>query len=228
VNGNLAKELVKYTYKDYLTWDDKIRYELINGTAYALASPTRTHQRISMELSGLIWQFLRGKLCEVFHAPFDVRLNADDFDDIVVQPDIIVVCDESKHDGKSLKGAPDMVVEILSPSNSLHDIVTKFKLYQNAGVREYWIVDPNTKMVQVYIINNGKYDVGSIYRDDDIIPIHVLKGCKINLADIFQNADETEIDGNQIINKSKLINVLKECGINDNQIEKIINNKNLY
>lgn len=211
-----SAEKIRYTYADYANWDDKIRYELIDGVAYAMASPSRMHQKISGELYGRLWQFLRGKPCEAYHAPFDVRLNADSFDDIIVQPDIFVVCDESKHDGKSLKGAPDMVMEILPPFNLRRDTVTKARLYRKAKVREYWIVDPNAKTVQTYILKNGSYTVRD-YSFDDIIPVHVLKGCEINLADVFYDVIEPESEIRQ-----KIIEALEETGANDAQIAKVM------
>ncbi|MDR0310408.1 MAG: Uma2 family endonuclease, partial [Acidobacteriota bacterium] len=120
-------------------------------------------------------------------APFDVRLNADTYDDTVVQPDLLVVCDRSKPDGKCCVGVPDMIIEILSPSSGRHDKLVKFHLYQKAGVREYWIVDPETKTVQVCILENGKY-VTTMYgdTDTDTVPVHVLDGCVIGLKDVFE------------------------------------------
>ena len=219
--SNLAEE-IKYTYKDYKKWDSKIRYEIIDGVPYAMASPSREHQRISREVLTQFSVFLKGKACEVFHAPFDVRLNADSFDNIVVQPDILIICDKSKLDSRSVKGAPDMVIEILSNSNTRHDTVVKFRLYQRACVREYWIVDPYAKIIQVYILENGKYGVGSVYRDDDIIPVSVLEGCQINLADVFYDTIESENDS-ELITMQKIIEAMKKNGINDSQAEKIIN-----
>jgi len=137
---------------------------------------------------------LRGKTFEVYYAPFDVRLNAYSFDDIVIQPDILVVCDKSKLDGKSVKGAPDLIIEILSPRNTRHDTVTKARLYRKAGVREYWIVDPNAKTVQICILENGKYVIHD-YNDDDIIPVYTLKGCEINLSEVFYDTVEIDDDG---------------------------------
>ena len=113
--SNLAEER-GFTYKDYARWDDDIRYELIDGVPYAMASPSRLHQKISGRIFRQLANFLRGKSCEVYAAPLDVRLNPHTFDNIVVQPDILVVCDESKYDDKSIKGAPDFIIEILSPT----------------------------------------------------------------------------------------------------------------
>jgi Uma2 family endonuclease len=156
----------------------------------------------------------------VYNAPFDVRLNADSFDDIVVQPDILVVCDESKLDAGNVKGAPDMIIEILSSSNRRHDTVTKLRLYRQAGVREYWIVDPVIKTVQAYILENGKYIVSG-YSDGDIIPVHVLDGCEINAADIFYDIPES--DDGELVNKQTVIGAMKKNGVDDAQIEQIIN-----
>lgn len=175
----------KYTYADYCTWDDSERWELIEGMPYAMSpAPTPQHQGISGELFGQLRDYLKGKPCKLFAAPFDVRLNADDEDDTVVQPDLVVICDRSKIDDKGCKGAPDIVIEILSPSTARKDRMVKFQQYLKAGVREYWIVDPDTKTVQACILSNGFY-ITTMYADTDIAPVKVLEGCQINLADVF-------------------------------------------
>jgi Uma2 family endonuclease len=223
IMGSLAEEK-RYAYKDYITWDDQLRYELIDGIAYAMASPSRLHQKISGEIFRQFANFLKGRTCEVFHAPFDVRLNADSFDDTVVQPDILIVCDKSKLNNRGVKGAPDMIIEILSPHNIRHDTFVKFRLYQKAGVKEYWIIDINTKTVQVYISENGKYGIGRVYRDNDIIPVDILEGCQINLADVFYDAieSESESENSELIATEKIIKALRKNGMSDSQIEKII------
>ena len=193
---NLAEDR-GYTYFDYIKWEDKTRYEIIDGVAYAMASPSQEHQEISGGLFGQLWQFLRGKSCKVFHAPFDVRLNFGSFDNIIVQPDLLVVCDKSKLDGKSVKGPPDMIIEILS-GNVRHDTVTKLRLYQRAGVREYWIVDPKSRSVHVFIMENGRYTVEH-YDENDTVPVHVLEGCEINLADVFSDMIITEEEDDEEI-----------------------------
>ena len=176
-----------YTYADYCTWDDGKRWELIDGVAYAMAhAPSRTHQSISVAIASQLYNFLNGKRCKVFTAPFDVRLNVDSKDDIVVQPDILVVCNESKLNDSECVGAPDFIVEVLSPSTAQHDRLRKFRLYQNSGVREYWIVDPDSKTVAAHIIYYGVYRI-SMYGSDDLAPVHVLEGCTINLSDVFED-----------------------------------------
>ena len=174
----------KYTYEDYLNSDDETRYELIDGVIYMMSSPSQAHQDILGELHGRLWSFLRGKPCKVYQAPFDVRLNADTADDTVVQPDLLVVCDMKKLDGKACVGAPDMVIEVLSPSTSKKDKTTKLNHYLKAGVRELWIVDPDDKTVTVYILKNGEYIVRA-YDDSGTVPVHVLDGCQINLKEVF-------------------------------------------
>jgi Uma2 family endonuclease len=174
------------TYADYVKLDDDIRYELIDGVLYNMAAPTVHHQEIVLEVAGQLREFLKGKSCKVYISPIDVRLNYDKDDDAAVQPDIIVVCNRSKIDpkGHSINGAPDMVVEVLSPSSAYRDRLLKSKKYLQAGVREYWIVDPRDKIVQVCILKNGEYAMNT-YGDTDNIPVHVLEGCTINIAAAF-------------------------------------------
>ena len=173
-----------YTYADYLAWPDDIRYELIDGTPYLMASPSETHQAILFELAGQFWNFLKGKPCRAFTAPFDVRLNPKNGDDIVVQPDLLVVCDVSKLDGKACAGAPDLIVEILSPSTALMDRFVKFNRYLYAGVREYWIVDPETRTVAAHFLKDGQYVINT-YGETDTVCVNVLPGCEISLSDLF-------------------------------------------
>ena len=177
-------EYKRYTYTDYCSWGDDERWELIEGVPYAMSAPSLAHQEIVSQLNRLIGTFLVGKPCKVFPAPVDVRLNYDAGDDTVVQPDLLVVCDKSKLDGKSINGAPDLIIEILSPSTTLHDRILKFRWYLQAGVREYWIVDPDDKTVLVYILKNSEY-VAAAYGNDDAIHVYVLEGCTINLPEVF-------------------------------------------
>ena len=182
---SLAEPHKHYTWSDYVSWDDDARYELINGMPYMMSpAPSISHQAVSMELSRQLANFLKGKPCKVLSAPCDVRLNAGDGDDIVVQPDLLIVCDMSKLDGRACVGAPDMVIEVSSPSSMRHDRLTKFHLYQKAGVREYWIVEDDTKILQIHILKNGEYTTRA-YSDTDQAPVHVLDGCTIDLTAVF-------------------------------------------
>ena len=179
----------RYTYADLLAWDDNTRYELYSGQPVALASPTDVHQRISMALSAQLYNYLIGKKCSVYAAPFDVRLfeeHGDGPEDVntVLQPDIMVVCDPDKVDRRGIHGAPDLIIEILSPSSARYDRLVKFNLYQRAGVREYWLVDPTTRMVSVYTLENGKYQAAA-YGADDSVRVGILDDCTIDLSTVF-------------------------------------------
>ena len=175
-----------FTYSDYEKWDDDKRYELIDGHAYMMSAPSIAHQSILTELGRQFANYLKGKPCRVLLAPCDVCLNGlGDKDYDVVQPDILVVCDESKLDKKRCNGAPDMVIEILSPSTSKMDLFVKLKKYQKAGVREYWIADPEAKAVNVHILENGHYVINP-YENDETIAVTVLDGCTITLTDVFE------------------------------------------
>ena len=184
------KKSKHYTYADYLTWDKDTHYQLIDGVPYAMAGASTSHQSISMALSIQIGAFLKGKTCRIYAAPYDVRLNADDNDDTVVMPDLLVICDKSKIQKNSCIGAPDMIIEILSPSTAKLDRIIKLNRYMRAGVREYWIVDPDNKSVQVFLLKDGKYFVSAYdYDKTEIIPVRILDGCEINLYDVFENIE---------------------------------------
>ncbi|MDR1559763.1 MAG: Uma2 family endonuclease [Clostridiales bacterium] len=182
-----VKRQIHYTYDDYVKWDTSERYELIEGTAYMMSAPSIAHQSISLELSRQFGNFLRGKPCRVFAAPFDVRLNYDSGDDTCVQPDITIVCDHAKlSDGKSCNGAPDMIVEIISPSTASLDWFKKTRLYQKAGVGEYWIVDPEIKAVFVNILEDGQYQPREYTVSDSAsLPVRALPGFRVQLDELF-------------------------------------------
>jgi len=176
---------VRYTYADYVQWDDDKRRELIDGVPYLMAAPNRRHQEVLTNLFGQFFNFLKGKHCKVYVAAFDVRLNADTLDDIVVQPDIIIICDHSILTDACCKGVPDMVVEILSPSTASYDKTLKFNTYLKAGIREYWIIDPKEKFLAVHILKDGNY-ITHAYSSEETVPVHVLDGCIINLPEVFE------------------------------------------
>ncbi|MDR1239257.1 MAG: Uma2 family endonuclease [Treponema sp.] len=186
----LAKEQPHYTYADFLEWDEGERYEIIDGEACMMSSPARIHQEVCMALSAILYDYLKGKTCKVYAAPFAVRLFPveDQSDHTVVEPDISVVCDPSKLDDRGCNGAPDFIVEILSPSTARYDRIVKFNKYREAGVREYWIVDPEEKAVFVHTLKDGQYTT-SVYDDSaGTVPVQTLRGCKIDLKNIFGSA----------------------------------------
>ena len=178
-----------YTYEDYLNRDDETRFELIDGVIYMMATPNQAHQEVSGELYLQLANFLKIKPCKVFYSPFGVRLNAATGDNTILEPDLFVVCDMSKLDGKSCNGAPDMVIEILSPSTSKKDRTIKFNKYLQAGVRELWYVDPTDKTVSVCILKNGEYTIKA-YDNTETVPVHVLEGCTIVLSEVFPQSED--------------------------------------
>ncbi len=180
----------RYTYADLLEWDDNVRYELYSGIPMALASPSDAHQLISGELFSQLHAYLKGKKCRAYYAPLDVRLFEEDSDhpedvDTVVQPDLMVVCDQSKVDRHGVHGAPDLVIEIVSDSSRRLDRLTKLNLYQRAGVREYWIVDPDACVVSVYTLKDGVYHTAAAYGADSSVKVGILDNCTIDLSTVF-------------------------------------------
>ncbi|TYP56100.1 Uma2 family endonuclease [Thermosediminibacter litoriperuensis] len=181
----------KYTYKDYLSWTGDGRWQLIDGIAYDMSpSPSLEHQRVLRKMLVRLDLFLTGKNCEVFSAPFDVRLPEGDEEDedvrTVVQPDILVVCDRSKLDKKGCRGAPDLIIEIVSHSSASMDYIKKLNLYERHGVREYWIANPENRTVMVYRLNSeGEYGVPEICPGGGEIKSAVLEGFSVNLGEIF-------------------------------------------
>ncbi|HBD94818.1 MAG: hypothetical protein A2015_00655 [Spirochaetes bacterium GWF1_31_7] len=181
----------KYTYADYKTWNDEERLEIINGIVYNMSpAPRRVHQKISGNLFFIFKGYLKGKSCEVYDAPFDVTFieykdQPDDQIETVVQPDIVVICDEIKLNDYGCKGAPDIVIEILSPNSFKKDKVEKFNLYESHGVKEYWIVYPGEKMIEVFKLVDGKYDVPEVYGVDDRIEVEYLGDLVIDVKEVF-------------------------------------------
>jgi Uma2 family endonuclease len=185
----------RYSYADYLTWADDVRRELYDGFIKMMTpSPSRKHQYASTALTGIFFHYLRGKKCEVYHAPSDVRLpidkkhSSDKQTFTVVQPDLYVVCDLSKLDDKGCNGSPDLIIEIVSAKNSKRDVSDKFKIYQQHGVLEYWIVNPTDENVNVFILDeNGKFQLVGMYAEDDKIPVNIFKGeLKVDLKEVFE------------------------------------------
>ncbi len=184
----LPMEKKQFTFVDYLMGDGEDRFEIIDGNAVMMAPPSSTHQWVLMELAGQLHAYLKGKNCRVFPAPFGVRPFEKDGDlpeDVrtVVEPDISVICDLSKVDRHGCKGAPDLIIEILSPSTARMDRFIKYDMYQQAGVREYWIVDPDTKTVMVHTLEDGHYYAPQVFTNT--IKVGVLEDCVIDLKEVF-------------------------------------------
>lgn len=185
----------KYTYADYLNWPDEERWEIIDGVPYLLTAPGRTHQAVSMELSGQLWLFFRDKGCHVFTAPFDVRLPQDKENDEdicnVVQPDLSVICNREKLDERGCKGAPDLVIEIISPSTAKKELNEKFNLYERSGIPEYWVVFPKFNVVVVYSLDtDGKYQKTGDFSSHQVLSTDLFPGLEIDLSQVFAVQDD--------------------------------------
>ncbi len=191
MNNALPKKSEAYTYGDYCHWEDDRRWELINGVPYLMSpGPNRIHQGLLGKLHLQFAAYLENKTCEVYLAPFDIRLpekgEADEYVTTVVQPDLMVYCDLSKLDEKGGRGAPDLLIEILSPSTTIRDQRVKLDLYERHGVREYWVVHPNDRLVYVYLLKeDGRYPKPQVYSAEDKLPVAILPDLEIDLARVF-------------------------------------------
>lgn len=185
-----------YTYADYLTWNDGKRWEVIDGVAYEkieapsivsdmTPAPGMYHQTIVTNLIREIGIYLKGKIGRVFSAPFDVRLSESN-EDIVVQPDLSIFCTDQYLDEKGATGPPDWIIEILSPYTSVHDLTTKFLLYQRYNVKEYWVVDPSIKTVTAYTLEDDKYGEGKIFMEAQQIYSSIFPDLKIDFMEVFK------------------------------------------
>jgi len=189
----LKKDEDRFTYKNYLTWPENERWELIGGIAYDMTpAPSRFHQQLLTNLIVPIGSYLAGKECKVFAAPFDVRFaeknTRDEEIDTVVQPDIVVVREKSKLDDRGCVGAPDLVIEILSPATAAKDMKEKFALYEKHGVLEYWLVQPLDKTVMVFRSGEDKkYGKPGIYISEDEIKVGIFDDLTIDLKAVFKD-----------------------------------------
>jgi Uma2 family endonuclease len=188
-----------YSYADYLGWAEGERLELIDGIPYMMTpAPSRVHQEILFELGGQFRNALKGKACKGYVAPFDVRLSNskkmnDDEIYTVVQPDLVVVCDRSKLDKRGCNGAPDLAIEIISPSTASHDYIKKMELYEKHGVTEYWIVHPIDQVVMVHSLVNGQYTKPKIYDKEAVVQVQILPEIEINLSEVFVDIEDDEM-----------------------------------
>lgn len=181
-----------YTYADYMKWAFDETIEIIKGKVFKMSpAPNLRHQRVSINLTGVFYNYFKKYPCHLFAAPFDVRLTPLKKDKnnkiyTVVQPDLCVICDSEKLDEHGCIGSPDLIIEILSPGNTRKEMKDKFEVYQENGVREYWLVEPNDRAVFVYVLNEqGKYIGLQPYTDEDIMTSTIFPELAINLEEVF-------------------------------------------
>lgn len=186
----VAKQLwdQQMTLNEYRTLPTNERLEIIDGYIYDLAAPSSAHQFVSGEIFRQLANYLHGKSCHAYTAPFDVYLD----EKTVVQPDITLICDPDKRKKDGCHGAPDMVVEILSPSSAIHDLNIKKELYRKHGVREYWVVHPDYKLVQTFLLQNDAYISSATYVHPSKAKVNVLDDCEIDLESVFAFEEEDE------------------------------------
>jgi Uma2 family endonuclease len=184
-----------YSYADYLTWPVDLVAELIQGKMFkkAAAAPKRIHQKVASKLNFKLYQFLEGKMCQVYPAPFDVRFPIDSKEDHkifdVVQPDLCVVCDPSKLDERGCIGAPELIIEILSPGSTKLELKHKFELYESRGVREFWIIHPEHQNLLIYTLLEDTYFPSHLFTTGDIVESTVIKGFKLDLEEFFSDIE---------------------------------------
>jgi Uma2 family endonuclease len=180
-----------YTYADYLKWQFDERLELIKGKIFKMSpAPSVAHQRISGRVFLKLGNYLAGKPYEVFNAPFDVRLTRTINDaqvTTVLQPDVCVICDPAKIDARGAVGAPDIVVEILSPGNNNKELQNKYEVYEEAGVQEYWIIHPSERTFLKYTLINGTYMASRLLTGGDNVTTPILPGFVLDLEELFRD-----------------------------------------
>ncbi|MFF5380518.1 Uma2 family endonuclease [Pedobacter suwonensis] len=182
-----------YSYADYMRFEFEERLEIIKGYIFEMSpAPSRMHQKISGRIFNPIYNALNGHRCEVYSAPFDVRLakkaQADREVFTVVQPDIVVICDPTKLDERGCIGAPDIVVEILLPGNNKKELINKYEVYEEAGVKEYWIVSPSHKTFFRYILDeNGKFQPTKMLTEGEEVNTSIMPGFKLILDEVFKD-----------------------------------------
>jgi Uma2 family endonuclease len=182
-----------YTYADYFMWKFEERVELIKGKIFKMSpAPNAGHQFVTTHIVGELFGFLRGKPCRVISAPFDVRFprKSKKDEDIftVLQPDACVVCDHSKLDSRGCIGAPDIVVEVLSKGNNAKELKNKYVIYEESGVREYWVVYPDNEIFIVHTLVEGKFVPSRALTHGDVVTSSVLPGFSLDLKELFEEA----------------------------------------
>lgn len=183
-----------YSYNDYLSWQIDERLELIKGKVFKMAAaPKRRHQEILLKFAAKLHTFLEFKTCKVFIAPFDVRLpvHSKKNEDIytVVQPDICVVCDRSKLDEAGCIGVPDLIVEILSPGNNKKELQNKYEVYEESGVKEYWIIHPDEQTLLIYTLRMEGYQPSRLFTTGDLVHSECISGFQLDLEELFRDLD---------------------------------------
>lgn len=162
-------------------------FEYIDGQVYALASPSTAHQRVSLKLSNIFFNYLDGHSCEVFVAPFDIKLTKEDLAASVVIPDLSIICDKEGLNDKRYEGVPSLIIEILSPSNQHQDLVVKMNLYAKYGVKEYWIVNPMTRGVIIYSLDSEQHYTQFAIKSTGTVESKLFSGLSVDLDKLFQN-----------------------------------------
>lgn len=180
----------QYTYADYLKFDFDHMVELIKGQLFKMSpAPHPDHQKVSLGFTLSLGTYLEKKSCQLFHAPFDVILPIEnrklESANTVVQPDLCVICDVDKITDAGCVGAPDLVIEILSPSTAKKDMTDKYEIYEQSGVKEYWTISVRNKLVQVFLLDKGRYGRPQIYNDKDTISPSMFPDLEIDLSRVL-------------------------------------------
>lgn len=180
--ASVIKHDKEWTWSDYRTWPEGECWEIIHGEAYAMSpAPSTSHQNVTLRIASRLEHYLAGKSCRPFIAPTDVKLSETD----VVQPDIFVVCDPSKITPNYIDGAPDLVIEVLSPATATRDLREKKALYAHYGIKEYIIIDPLEHYAMRFLLEGGTYDAGAAFGGNEVLPFGTLDGIEINLWEVF-------------------------------------------
>jgi len=188
--ADLVRKEQRFTYGDYAAWPDDERWELIDGVAYNMTpAPTTSHQSVAGNLFGILFGLLRGHPCRVFAAPTDVLLprgsEADEEVDTTVQPDLFVICNPAIVQERFIRGAPDWVIEVISPSTARKDEGIKRDRYRQAGVKEYWLLHPTDRTLMCYRLADGAYGLPDVFGPEDRVAVPVPEGERIDLAEVF-------------------------------------------